>query len=589
MAGLVNLTNPSDLCDLFVKNPDILLKKDEKQKVLLNALNSGKSQEEITPKKLKKVIDVLGIQGRIIGYSSFAGYLCTSIAKEITSSSALFMAHEVFNTITRVSFGALYTLSVIQNSYQLVKNQNFIDLLKQEDVVVLKGLIQNLFNPISIHLDQLKISWDKLDPKQQEFKKQQFKQKIQKMALNELKTKTLSLELQEKDLEEFLKSLQTSEHSEEVDQLLGLTDQDYWKFNPLEAIGLIIDCQKIKARNWTKLREASSTKIVGEIDKAYKRGLLERIHCTDPSVKKVAKKQMKKLVGRVRVESCHTKRIHISLLVINLVGIILSIAGALTIPFGVGIALLALSCLVTISSLGFKMYLFRKELANTPCGKYDKALVITIAIVLGVSLIAFTGVTLGFGLSLVQLGMALGPGFLLPSGFLGYYYYLLNQKDKLWKEAHPSLEVFQKFILDKRNNKRGWDKEVHDLFKKLPKDLRLAIRQRYEKRNLPNQLTERNQISAFKKTSKYFWNQWLITGSEESCKLALEIQSVYDFLRLEKKLPEENKLNDILQNQWVREQLEKDRKYVFYRKSSLRDLYEVTQEVSQKLLKCPLT
>ncbi|MGL5263254.1 MAG: hypothetical protein ACRDAI_01560 [Candidatus Rhabdochlamydia sp.] len=584
------MTIPLNKSTIFVTNPEIL--KVEKQpfldylKIFVNNVHSGKNLQKTAPKGIEKAVDTFSIQARVVGYSTFAGYLCTSIVKQVKNFPFLSVTGAVLSTIDTLSFGAIYGLSAVRTSYQLAKDQNLSDLLKKEDALVLKQLVQSLSKPISSHLDQLKTSWNTLDPTKQQSKKQQFKQKAQEKGLERLQTQGLALGLSQSDLEELLKTLQTQDQSEEVNALLGLTDQDYWQLTPLEALGLMIDQEMSKTRNWSELKELSSLQTTQGIDKAYRRGLLERINSTNPVVKGIAKKRMKALVGRVRAENSQTKRIHTALVTIYLLGAIASTVGVLTLPFGVGIAIAALSSVVAISSTGFKTYLSKKKLADSPCGAHDKALVITAAVLLGVSLIALSGITLVFGLSLLQLGLALGIGGFLGGGFLGYQYHLLSQKDQLWKEAHPSLEVFQTFILEKRNKKEGWDKEVHELFKKLPKDLRQAIRQDYEKRDSPKGLTKKNEISAFKKTSKHFWNQWLISGSEEDRKLALEVQGLYDSLRLNKKSLEKLNFLKIDQpqniNQRVKEQLEKDRKYIFYRKSSLGDLYEVTKTISQK-------
>lgn len=581
---------------VFVKNPEIL-EKDENQcfldcvkKIFLKIACPGENPQKITPQGMEKAVNVFTIQARVVGYSTFAGYLCTSIAKQIRNFSFLSATGVVLSTIDTLTFGAIYGLSAVRTSYQLAKDQNFSDLLKKEDEAILKELVQKLSAPISIHLDQLKASWHTLDPKQQKSKQQQFKQKIQKMALEKLQAQALALalalELPQADLEELLKTLQTQERPGEVKALLGPIDQDYWQLTPLEALGLMIDQQVSKTRNWVELKEVSSLQTVQGIDKAYRKGLLERINSTNPVVQGIAKKHMQKLIGRVRLENSQTKRIHTALVIIYLLGAIASTVGVLTLPFGVGIAIAVLSSLVAISSTGFKTYLSKKKLADSPCGMHDKALVITAAMLLGFSLIALSGITLVFGLSLVQLGFSLGVGGVLGGGFLGYQYHLLNQKDQLWKKAHPSLEVFQTFILEKKHKKKGWDREVHDLFKKLPKHQRQAIRKNYEKRDSPKDLTEKNEISAFKKTSKYFWNQWLVSGLEEDHTLAIEVQSLYDYLRLSKKdleklnFLERTQSQNVLKNELVQKQLEKDRKYIFYRKSSLSDLYKTTKYIS---------
>ena len=587
--------------DIFIQKPTLLLQKDETAvfdalgclKVFIHALSSKKG--EISPSKIENVVGVVNTQAQIIGYSTFTGYLCTSLAKEITSSASLSLANSVLNDTNSLMFGALYGLAAVQNGYQLAQDQNLSDLLKQKDVLALQKLIQNI--PISGHLNQLKASWDGLDPKDEESEKQHFKQKIQKLAIDSLK----NTQVQPSDLDKLLQILQAQDSLDGVHQLLGLTtDKDYWKFTPLlEALGLLIHQHKVKTRQWVQLKEASSLPVAQAVDRAYRRGLLERVTNGDELVQKNAKTEMKKLMGRVRIENTKTKKIHTALLIINLLGAILSVIGVLTLPFGIGIAISALSFLVTAASIGSRAYLAKKDLSDTPCGKYDKAIVITIAILLGISLIALTGITLGFGLSLVQLGVALGIGA-LGMGFLGDHYHLLSQKDALWKQTHPSLEVFQAFL----SQKEKWDQDVHNLFKKLPKDVRMALRQQYaEGKDLPNNPSLGNKVSALKKTSKYFWNQWLISGLEEDRTLALELQSVYEeakhALSLMKKLTKgseqekkilealETHLKQILKNLQVKEQWEQDLKYVFYRKKTLNSLNKDVREVSitsQKIL-----
>lgn len=581
--------------DIFVKNPTLLLKKDETQifedlgylKVFVNALLP--KEGKIPPSKLEKVVDVVNTQARIVGYSTFTGYLCTSLAKEITRFSSLSTANVILNDTSTLLFGALYGLAAVQNGYQLAQDQNLSDLLKQEDALALQGLMQNV--PISSQLDQLKAAWGGLGPKDQGSKKQHFKQKMEKLAIDSLK----NTQIQPSDLDELLQILQAQDGSDEVHKLFGLTDKDYWQLTPLEALGLLIDQHKIKTRRWVQLKEASSLPVAQAVDKAYRRGLLERVNNGDELVQKNAKIEMKKLMGHVRVESTKIKKIHTALLLINLLGASLSVVGILTLPFGVGIAISALSFLITVASIGSKAYLAKKDLSGTPCGKYDKAIVITIAILLGISLIALTGITLGFGLSLIQLGVALGIGS-LGMGFLGYYYHLLTQKDTLWKQAHPSLEVFQTFL----SQKEKWDQEVHGVFKKLPKDVRMALRQQYIQKNLPSKLSLGNKVSALKKTSKYFWNQWLISGLEKDRTLALEMQSIYEEAKyalslmkgLKKNSGQQKKileihLKQVLENPRVKKQWEQDLKYVFYRKKTVNNLSKDIREISiasQKIL-----
>ncbi|MDQ5956810.1 MAG: hypothetical protein QG627_1095, partial [Chlamydiota bacterium] len=113
--------------DIFVKNPALLLK-DESQvfdalsylKVFANAISS--KEAKIAPSKLEKVVDVVNTQARIVGYSTFTGYLCTSLAKEITRSSSL--RPVVLNDTNTLIFGALYGLASIQNSYQLADRKS---------------------------------------------------------------------------------------------------------------------------------------------------------------------------------------------------------------------------------------------------------------------------------------------------------------------------------------------------------------------------------------------------------------------------------------------------------------------------------
>lgn len=343
--------------DIFIHNPALLLQNDETPVFdILGYLKDFilSKEGEILPSKLEKVVDVFNTQVQIVGHSTFIGYLCTSLAKEITNSTSLSLTKGVLNDINTLIFGALYGLAAVQNGYQLAQDQNLNELLKQEDVLALQGLIQNV--PISSQLNQLKTSWDGLDPKDQEFKKQRFKQKIANLATGSLK----NIQIQPSDLDGLLQILQAQDGSDEVHKLFGLNDKEYWEFTPLEALGLLIDQHKVKTRKWVQLKEASSLPVAQAVDKAYRRGLLERVNNGNELVQKNAKTEMKKLMGRVRVESTKTKKIHTALLLINLLGAILSVTGILTLPFGVGIAISALSFLITTASIGSKAYLAKK-------------------------------------------------------------------------------------------------------------------------------------------------------------------------------------------------------------------------------------
>lgn len=601
--------NGSVTSPIFVRNPEVLLERDEKGgfdalsylKCVIEKVYSVPCTEELALGRMEKSIDTLTTHSRNIGYGTFTGYLCSNIARQVQDSSALSTANNALGSISTLIFGSLYGVTAIRSSYWLAKSHNFSDLLKKEDDQVLQHLMQDLCQPISSNLDQLKASWNHLTPQLQRSKKQKFKQKLQKEART-----ALALEPNK----ELLKHLQ--EPLEGIESLLGLKDQEYWQLNPLEAIGLVITQQKIRQRNWTELKELTNPEVARAVDKAYRRGLLERAQSDKPAASAVAKSQVKKLVGRVRAESMQTKKIHRALLIINLLGAIISLVGLLTLPLGIGVAITAISCLITASSVGLNMYLAKQALLDSPPSKHGKAFIITAAILLVLSLAVLTGVTLVFGLSLIQLGVALGVGGLLGGGFLGYHYYLLGKKDQLWKEAHPSVEAFKKLITKKKSVEKGWDKEVHNVFKKLPKSLRQKIRQKYELEGSSNPYTLTNEISAFKKTSKYFWQKWQASGSEEDRIAALEVQNVYDALILSKQYAKqlknlsaegnisvrkkciercknnnillENAKNRISTNKQVQEQLQKDLRYILARKSSLSRLAQDIEAASTQVL-----
>ena len=66
----------------------------------------------------------------------------------------------------------------------------------------------------------------------------------------------------------------------------------------------------------------------------------------------------------------------------------------------------------------------------------------------------------------------------------GYAYHKIDQKKKAWDENHPSLEKFQALLDAQTQNlvmdeNEKVDQTVTDLFKKLPKADRLAIRKKY--------------------------------------------------------------------------------------------------------------
>lgn len=596
---------------ISVKDPDFFLDKEEGKgfdalsylQEFLDKMCSTSSNTEAISIEGDKLTSYSNCRDAFTftGLGVFGLGVCTSIAQQIENSAALSTANKIFSLTSSCIFGAVYGTEAIRYAYQLAKSQNFSDLLKKEDDQALQHLIQELCQPISSNLDQLKSSWSRLDPQLQESKKQKFKQKLQETA-----RERFCLDQNE----EIVKHLQ--EPLDGMESLLGLKDQEYWQLNPLEAIGLIVTQQKIKQRNWTQLKGLTNPEVAKAVDRAYRRGLLERVNSSNPAVKEVAKDQVKSLIGRVRVASSQTRKIHTALLVINLLGAIISIVGVLTLPLGIGIAITAISCLITASSVGLSMYLSKEALLESPPSKHYKTLIIIYAVILGLSLAIFTGITLGFGLSLVQLGVALGLGGLLGGGYLGYHYYLLSKKDQLWKESHPSVEIFQKMINEKKLAGKGWDKEVHNVFKKLPKDLRQKIRQKYEVDSRFDQYTLTNEISAFKKTSKHFWQRWQISGLEEDRIVALEVQAVYDGLLLsrqyakhlrklgvkgdsitrKKYIEKYNNNNTLLEKakncisnrKQVQEQLQKDLRYILARKNSLSRLAKDIEIASKQLL-----
>ena len=352
---------------------------------------------------------------------------------------------------------------------------------------------------------------------------------------------------------------------------LGLTEEDLTEagieLSTLQLIGFKLEEIRRQLKKEAKFSRVVDGGSAQAIKKAAERGLMVRLNVEgDDVVKDSAVKELAALKGRVTVENTKNTRMHTALAIIAALGVATTVLGFIALPPAGAIALIVLTLVLAGAMMvtdGYCMLEGWKK-GGVP-GRYDKAYIVAISSVLLAALGVSIGVTLGFGLPLIPLILAAVMGT-AALGLTSTAYYKLVQKEKHWKEAHPDLETFKKALLDSDKKLET----VTNLYKKLPKVDRQAIRKQYDKsRDLKKDshfveayLAQENKEhalleKAMKKTVKFFWEKAAQTKSISDQNCALKMQGLRD--RVGKKITFDAILAEIKNNYGaVYKQLEND-------------------------------
>jgi hypothetical protein len=587
-----------------------------------------------------------------VGGAAYAGDRGTRIAADIhkidTSSlqaaTPLGRAAYVLGLIGNIAFMAFYMLLGIWGSYGSVKDWQFSRRMDaQENDKLFDFLMGKVSADPKTKLVKLNNHWNLTgDVEKRREQLAAFKNKLVETALSrftnqflkwqgELKLEGKSLTKQElKNMFEILFEAKEAEFKDNgvykaALSALDLTEDDVegFGFTTLELMGFNFEQGRRRAKKEAKFARVADLNCVKAVQKLGNQGLALRLVSDDPLVKASAEKKLDELKGNIDSANTKNKWIHGVMIPIAILGITSTVLGFFPLSAVMSIVLITVTVLLALTMMGtdgFFMWNGWKQ-GGAP-GQYDKLYLALVSLVLVTAMAVSVGLTLGFGLALMPMYMSLGIGAASLS-LSGYAYYKIDQKKKAWDENHPSLGKFQALLDAQTQNlvmdeNEKVDQTVPDLFKKLPKEDRLAIRKKYGDMSKNNEETFKqgkyikldtthefgreyiwNVISGnfggknekeyelltlgMKKTVKFFWERWAQTKSMENKELALKLQSLFERVS-QRQLDQEDDRFNFERKLWeldphVIEKLTNDIWYVVKRQESLGDLKTVVESV----------
>ena len=313
------------------------------------------------------------------------------------------------------------------------------------------------------------------------------------------------------------------------------TDQDLANFLKQQ-----VDSEK------ARFSAATSGDCVTKVQKAFERGLEVRLNAEDQPVKESAVKELHQLRGKVVQENTKAKWIYGALVAIAVIGIGVSVVSFFPIlPVLAAHILLGFTVVLACSMGLFDAYYLNQGYENGPPGRYDKLYLIAIGVILLGAMGLSVGLTLGFGLPLIQLYFA---GAIAAGGvsMAGFSFAQICKKEKLWKENHPEV---QDLVL----TEGPVDAKMMEVFKKLPKETRQEVRSKYSEQSLPFRTEHYLQLDAnhdfggnyleqadpqdallqraLKKSAKFFWKEWFISKAEADKSHALIVEKLLEKIK----------------------------------------------------------
>lgn len=343
---------------------------------------------------------------------------------------------------------------------------------------------------------------------------------------------------------------------EQILKPLGInhTDVETLGLNALQVFGFTAAMQRSQ-----KKRDAIYSRIMGDgalaaVHKAYKRGLDLRLNPNSSAVKPEALTEARSLVGRVETGIQERKWYYIAAVVSGALGVIISVATA-------GMFALNPAALIVLSSLTVIMILvmfyvdytsWQAGMQSGPVGKWDKAVALGMAAVMTLATLTVIGLTIAYGLPFIGV-TALTAGLLIgvPSiAFALYCYYKLEQKDKKWKEDHPTLEHVQSALGELSSTRTMVPDEILEMIKKLDKKELRALQNEFYTRHVEtvssaklgkalkkaHQNSDSDLMRACVKTSKIYWKKARVSQNASDLRKAKALQNYIDLTKRGHKL-----------------------------------------------------
>src|SRR5581483_6758883 len=327
-------------------------------------------------------------------------------------------------------------------------------------------------------------------------------------------------------------------------------------FSFLELLGFKLEERKHQSRKDAKLARVGGGP---QIKKALERGLGPRLASENPLVKEAALEEINQLKGEVETTNTRNKILFALLLAVGITGIVASIVGFFPVLTAVsGTLLIVVTLLLCLGMLGTDGYFMYKGWGTGMPGRYDKHYIVVLAVMIVMILGVAIGSTLAYGLPIFPLiftAIFAAVGLEL----CGIAFVEVNDKEKKWKWEHPTLQAIS-HALSQSNDDEALDEKTALQFKKLSKADKCAIKQKYIEMSkdlplltpaykkldrsfdfggqylysqiTPDALNEEKEhallLRGIRKTLSFYWEKWAIEKTEESKRIALEIQALFE-------------------------------------------------------------
>lgn len=355
-------------------------------------------------------------------------------------------------------------------------------------------------------------------------------------------------------------ALKNSETYKTLISSMGLKPEQIaeYDFSFLELLGFKLEEMKHQSRKDAKLARVGAG---AQIKKALERGLGPRLASENPLVKEAALEEIHALKGKVETANTTNKIVLGLVLAVGILGIVSSIIGFFPVLTAVsGTLLIVVTLVLCLGMLGTDAYFMYNGWGSGMPGRYDKhyiaALAGMIVVILGVAIAS----TLSFGLPVFPL-IFTGVFAAVGLGLCGIAFDEVHYKEKKWIWEHPDLKAFLNTLnLSLASDDEALDEKTALQFKKLPKADKRAIKQKYIEmsKDLPlltpkyreldknfdfggeyfysqitpdglnNEKEHALLLRGIRKTLSFYWQKWAIEKTEESKRIALEMQALFE-------------------------------------------------------------
>jgi hypothetical protein len=408
-----------------------------------------------------------------------------------------------------------------------------------------------------------------------------------------------------------------SEYADSMELTAGNANQ----LTVLELIGFKLAEDKRSLRGRAKLVRATSAECVEAIEKAAKRGLLQRLQSDKASVSTAAKLKVTKLKEMVGSANTTNKVLQVGFVIF---GILTTLSCLLPLITSSPVWSLVTSVIFMAGSGGWTLvdgHFAKEGLSKAPPGAYDKERIKILFCFILVMLAVSTGLTLGYGLPLIPLILALVFGF-IGLNLCTAAFVQVHKNELEWEKNHPDKDRLRECLLSTpvpTGTGRSLTEQEVEIFKKLPEKDRETVRAHYpglpfktasyrgwdqgrdfggvfiEKvkdyldETKPNKEINETEFGWFKSAAKEAtqraWKKYAVEKSEANKAIALKMERLSAALKSGNNKVEINAaLLEITQNRAAFELLKEEVWFAVKLRESAGDLFDVVQK---KLIEPP--